>query len=129
MMTKARTAHFIFKEGTKYKDLKEIYPKVLEVFLTETNQMPEDRNLYEIWLERDMKEIEKNRKPEGYLKQNAIKLVFPIRDDGTVEFYIHSTSKTQNIPVIAEKIDRVLKKSGLKYELKYDKLLRYANSK
>ena len=129
MMTKSRTAHFIFKEGIEYKDLKEIYPKVLEVFLTETGQMPEDRNLYEIWLERDMKEIERNRKPEGFLKQNAIKLVFPIKDDGIVEFYIHSTSKTQNIPLIAERIEAVLRKSGLKYTLKYDMLLRYSPSK
>jgi hypothetical protein len=129
MMTKFRTAHFIFAEGTKYSDLKDIYPKILETFLNETGQMPEDRNLFEIWLERDMKEIEKNRKPEGFLKQNAIKMVFPIRDDDIVEFYLHSTSKTQNIPIIAEKIDAVLKKSKLKYEIKYDKLLRYAKSK
>ncbi len=129
MMTKARTAHFIFEEGTEFRDLVPVYPDVLRIFLEESNQMPEDRNLYEIWLERDMKELNRNRKPEGFLKQNAIKLVFPIRDDGTVEFYIHSTSKSQNIPLIAEKIDAYLKKSGLKYTIKYDILLRYAPKK
>ena len=129
MLTKARTAHFIFEKGTKFSDLKEIYPDVLKTFLEASGQMPEDQNLFEIWLERDMKEISRNRKPEGFLKQNSIKLVFPIRDDGTVEFYVHSTSRTLNVPQIAEKIDSVLRKSGLKYTLKYDILLRYSSSK
>ncbi len=125
---KARTAHFIFEDGVEYKDLKGIYPEILRTFLEATGQMPDDQNLFEIWLERDMKEIERNRKPEGFLRQNAIKLVFPIRDEG-VEFYIHSTSKTQNILEVAEKIDGLLRKSGMKYKVKYDALLRYSSSK
>lgn len=128
MMTKARSAHFIFEKGIQYRDLAKIYPEIFRTFLQETEQMPEDNALVEIWLERDMKEIRKNEKPEGYLKQNSTKLVFPIRDD-YVEFYIYNTSRNQAIPKIAEKLERIIKKAGLKHTLKMDAMLRFSPSK
>lgn len=128
MMTKARSAHFIFEKGIQYRDLAKIYPQIFRTFLEETGQMPEDKALVEIWLERDMKEIRKNEKPEGYLKQNSTKLVFPIRDD-YVEFYIYNTSRNQEIPKIAEKLERIIKKAGLEHTLKMDAMLRFSPSK
>ena len=128
MMTKARSAHFIFDKEVRYRDLVGIYPELFRTFLQESEQMPEDPALVEVWLERDMKELTKNRKPEGYLKQNSTKLVFPIRD-GYVEFYIYNTSKNERIPLIAEKLEKILKKEGLPYTLKNDIMLRFSSSK
>ncbi len=128
MMTKIRSAHFIFDKHIRYKDLAEIYPDLFKTFLEETQQMPEDPDLLEIWLQRDMNALNANKKPEGYLKQNAVKMVFPIRNDH-VEFYIYNTSRNQIIPVVAEKLEKLLKKRGFKYTLKTDIMLRYSSSK
>ncbi len=127
-LMKIRSAHFIFAPSVTYADLKPIYPELYRTFLKESEQMPEDEAAVEIWIDRDMKDLAKNKKPEGFLKQNSIKMVFPIRD-GFVEFYIYYKVRTQDIYRIADAIDRVLKKSGLEYQKKYDKMLRYANSK
>lgn len=128
MMTEARSAHFIFDKDVQYRDLARMYPELFRTFLQETGQMPEDPDLVEVWLERDMKEIKKNKKPEGYLKQNATKLVFPIRDD-YVEFYIYNTARNQTIPEVAEKLEKIIKKEGLPYTLKTDIMLRFSSSK
>ena len=93
-----------------------------------SKQLPEDETLVDIWIERDMKELKKGKKPEGFLKQNAIKMVFPVRDD-RVEFYIYMKVKNEEIPIIADKLKKTLKKARLKYEIEYDKMLRFANAK
>ncbi len=128
MNQKVRSAHFIFEDSVKYSDLAQIYPELFRKFLEITNQTPEDENMVEIWIERDMKAIKKGKKPEGFLKQNAIKMVFPQRD-GFVEFYIYMKIKTEEISEIAAKLDRILKKSKLPYRIEYDKMLRFANVK
>lgn len=128
MNTKVRSAHFIFDESVTYSDLAPVYPELFRKFLELSNQMPEDENAVEIWIERDMKALKKGKKPEGFLKQNAMKMVFPIRE-GYVEFYIYLKFKNEEVPVVASKLEKVLKKANLKYRLEYDKMLRFANSK
>ena len=128
MNTKVRSAHFIFDESVKYSDFVPIYPELFRKFLEISNQLPEDETLVDIWIERDMKELKKGKKPEGFLKQNAVKMVFPVRED-RVEFYIYLKVKTEEIPLIASKLERTLKKAKLKYTIEYDKMLRFANAK
>ena len=126
--TKVRSAHFIFEESVTYADFVPIYPELFRKFLEVSKQLPEDETLVDIWIERDMKELKKGKKPEGFLKQNAIKMVFPVRDD-RVEFYIYMKVKNEEIPIIADKLKKTLKKARLKYEIEYDKMLRFANAK
>ena len=128
MNNKVRSAHFIFDESVKYADLVQIYPELFRKFLEISNQMPEDENMVEIWIERDMTALKKGKKPEGFLKQNGIKMVFPIRD-GYIEFYIYMKIKNEEIPEMATKLERILKKAKLSYSVEYDKMLRFANSK
>jgi len=126
--TKVPSAHFIFEESVTYADFVPIYPELFRKFLEVSKQLPEDETLVDIWIERDMKELKKGKKPEGFLKQNAIKMVFPVRDD-RVEFYIYMKVKNEEIPIIADKLKKTLKKARLKYEIEYDKMLRFANAK
>ena len=128
MNQKVRSAHFIFDESVKYSDLVEIYPQLFREFLEASRQVPEDPNLVEMWIERDLNDMKKGKKPEGFLKQNAIKMVFPIRDD-RVEFYIYFKVKNEEIPAIASRLDKVLKKSKLKYSIEYDRMKRFENVK
>ncbi len=128
MNQKVRSAHFIFDESVKYSDLSPVYPELFRKFLEASNQMPEDPDVVEIWIERDVQDLKKGKKPEGFLKQNAIKMVFPQRD-GFVEFYIYMKIKNDEIPAIARKLEPTLKKAGLKYHIEYDRMLRFANSK
>ncbi len=125
---KVRSAHFIFDESVKYQDLAQIYPELFRKFLELTQQMPEDENLVEIWIERDVKELRKGKKPEGFLKQNATKMVFPMVD-GPIQFYIYMKIKSEEIPQISRKLERILKKAGLRYTMEYDRMLRFANAK
>ena len=128
MNNKVRSVHFIFDDSVTYRDLTEVYPELFRKFLEASMQMPEDENLLEIWIERDVKELKKGKKPEGFLKQNAIKMVFPITD-GPVQFYIYTKIKTEQILEIASVLEKVLKKAKLKHSVEYDRMLRFANSK
>jgi len=49
----------------RYKDLQDVFEDVLKAFLDETDQMPDEDEILQLFLRINMMDIEKNRKPEG----------------------------------------------------------------
>jgi hypothetical protein len=102
---KAESGHIIFKEKFKYRDLQHCFDELMKVFLEETDQMPDEDEILQMFLRINMMDIEKNRKPEGYNRRGRMRLVFPLTKGR-----------------IAERLSKILKKAGIPHAIEWDKL-------
>jgi hypothetical protein len=118
---KAETGHIVFKEKFKYKDLQDCFEEVLKAFLDETDQMPDEDEILQMFMRINMMDIEKNRKPEGYNRRGRMKLVFPLTK-GRRQFYLRADSKTTEVVRITERLSKMLKKAGIPHTIEWDKL-------
>ena len=119
---KAETGHIIFKEKFKYKDLQDCFEDVLKAFLNETDQMPDEDEILQMFIRINMMDIEKNRKPEGYNRRGRMKLIFPLTE-GKKQLYLRADSKTAEIVRVTERLSKMLKKAGIQHTIEWDKLV------
>jgi hypothetical protein len=96
-------------------------------FLEESQQLPEDPEIVEILVEENLRDLRKNRKPEGYNREGPMRLIFPISKH--VEFYIYSRGKMVEVARVAEQLSRVLQKHRLKHTIEWDQLRLFAERK
>jgi hypothetical protein len=118
---KAEAGHIIFKDKFKYKDLQGILEELMVAFLDETDQMPDEDEILQMFLRINMMDIEKNRKPEGYNRRGRMRLVFPLTK-GKKQLYIRADSKTAETIRITERLSKILKKDGIPHTVEWDKL-------
>jgi len=109
---KAVSTHFVLRDGSDYKDLAPIFPNILNMLLTEMDQIPEDEEILEMFMEMNVSDLERNRKPEGYNRKGKIRLVFPM---DRKEFYIRTHSKNTDISSLGDRIAGLLKDAGIKF--------------
>ena len=121
----AKSGYIIFAPEITYKDLTAVYEELLTKFLKETNQDPEDENFTKMLIRSSINDLEMNRKPEGYNRNNRIRLIFPITPDGRVKFYIYRTTRSEDIVRITESLSTFLRDNGLQHEIKWDEMLLY----
>ncbi len=119
---KAETGHIIFKEKFKYKDLQPVFDDLMTAFLQETDQMPDEGEILQMFLRLNMMDIEKNRKPEGYNRRGRMKLIFPLTE-GKKQLYLRADSKTAEIVRVTERLSKMLKKAGIQHTIEWDKLV------
>jgi len=119
---KAESGHVIFKDKFKYKDLQGCFEEMMKVFLEETDQIPDEDEILQMFMKINMMDIEKNRKPEGYNRRGRMRMVFPLTK-GKKQFYIRADSKTAETVRITERLSKILKKAGLPHMVEWDKLL------
>ncbi len=118
---KAESAHIVFKEKFKYKDLQGVFEEMLRAFLNETDQVPDEEEILQMFLRINMMDIEKNRKPEGYNRRGRMRMVFPLTK-GKKQFYLRADSKTAETIRVAERLSKILKKGGIPHTLEWDTL-------
>ena len=118
---KAETGHIIFKDKFKWKDLQDCFEEVLRAFLDETDQMPDEDEVLQMFMRINMMDIEKNRKPEGYNRRGRMSMVFPLTP-GKKQLYIRADSKTAETIRITERLSKILKKAGIHHTVEWDKL-------
>jgi len=111
---KASSVHFILGGDTPYKDLAPAFPDILKMFLTETDQVPEDEEIMLMFIELNTADLERNMKPEGYNRKGRMRMVFPM--DRT-EFYIKAVGKGVDVARIGERIGEMLSASGVQYTM------------
>jgi CTP-dependent riboflavin kinase len=116
---KASSGHFVFKDRTEYRDMAEVFPDVLKLFLEETDQLPEDAEIMQMFIHLNLVELENNRKPEGYNRKGRMRLIFPTNRMG---FYIKGSSKSGEVVRVTEKISKLLTKNGVDHELEWNAL-------
>ena len=104
---KATSGHLIFGDGVDYKDLERVFPELFTTFLEETNQVPDDNDILQMFLYANMQEIARNEKPEGYNRKGRMRLIFPI---GKKEF-------------LTEKLSKLLLREGIQHTVEWDQLI------
>jgi len=125
---KARSGHFVFDKKVRYKDLAPVFRMMLVKFLEETGQMPAEKENAEVLIEENLRDLRKNKKPEGYNREGFMRMIFPIVPKG-VQFYVYTRAKTTETVRVAETLSRVLTKHRLKYTVEWDKMLLYVDRK
>lgn len=118
---KAESGHVIFRDKFRYKDLQCCFEDMMKVFLEETDQMPDEDEILQMFLKINMMDIEKNRKPEGYNRRGRMRMIFPLTK-GKKQFYIRADSKTAETVRITERLSKILKKAGVPHAVEWDKL-------
>jgi hypothetical protein len=116
---KASSGHFVLKEEIEYRDMTKVFPEVLTTFLTETEQVPEDADVMQMFIHLNIAELERNKKPEGYNRKGRMRMVFPL---GRKEFYIRGSAKSGEVVRISEKISKILIKNGVRHDLEWNAL-------
>lgn len=109
----------MLKDQTEYRDIAEVFPDVLKLFLEETAQMPEDPEIMQMFVHLNQVELENNRKPEGYNRKGRMRLIFPTT---RMEFYIKGSSKSGEVVRVTEKISKLLTRNGVDHELEWNTL-------
>jgi len=109
---KASSIHFVLSGDTPYKDLAPAFPDILKMFLTETEQVPEDEEIMLMFIELNMADLERNMKPEGYNRKGRMRMVFPMDKP---EFYIKAVGKGADVARVGEKVNEILSASGIQY--------------
>jgi len=124
---RARSGHFKFDRKVTWKSLVPAFRPLLLKFLEEAQQFPEDPEILEVLVEENLRDLRKNRKPEGYNRDGVMRLIFPISK--SVEFYVYGRGKTIEVARVAEQLSRVLQKHRLKHTIEWDRLSLFAERK
>ncbi len=119
-MQRKRTwsGHIVFKKGFKWKDLEEVFPELLRLFMEGSRQYEDE--MYRIYLDLNMRDIKADRKPEGYLRGSKMKMVFPLTK--TPQMYFHRGVHSAEIVKITEKVSNFLARRGINHEVKWNEL-------
>jgi hypothetical protein len=116
---KATSGHFVFEDDFQYKDLEEVFPEILKMFLEETDQMPDDEDVLQMFIFINQQALKKNEKPEGYNRKGRMRMVFPI---GSKQFYLKSNTAGSEVVRLGEKVSKMLSKEGIKHTLQWNAL-------
>lgn len=121
---KVRSGHIKFDKKVKYRSLVPVFRPMLQRFLEETGQMPQEPENFEVLVEENLRDLRKNRKPEGFNRDGTMRMIFPISKG--VEFYVYGRGKSTEAARVTEIISKVLQKYKLKHTVEWDKMLLYA---
>ena len=111
---KTTSVHFVLGKGSDYKDLAPVFPEMLRILLEEIEQIPEDEEIMEMFIELNVSDLSRNRKPEGYNRKGRVRLVFPMDKK---EFYLKSHSKNADLNSLTTKYTAILKEAKIKFEV------------
>jgi len=125
---KVRSGHLVFDRKVTFRQLLPVFRPMFLKFLEETQQMPEDPESLEVLLEENLRDLRRNRKPEGYNREGNMRLIFPI-PDRRIEAYVYSKTRTADVPRIVEMMSRMLQKARVKHTVEWDKLTLYKEKK
>jgi hypothetical protein len=119
-----RSGHIKFKKGIRWKDLARTFPGMFKLFLEESGQKNDDELFDSMLLKQNMACLEMNQKPEGYNRNNRVRMVFPLTDRG-MEFYIYRTSGSDDIVRITNRVSEYLTRHRVPHKVEWDKMLLY----
>lgn len=121
---KAWSGHIILDKSLQYKDLVPVYESLYEKFLNETGQKHQEEPEYDKMLLRtNMMDLERNRKPEGYNRLGKMRMVFPRKEAGPVEFYLYRQGRSTEVTKVTENLSDFLRAKGIKHTVEWDSML------
>ena len=117
------SGHIYFTDEFHWKDLEKAFPEIWDIIAGETKQNQEEAQYDQITLELNLAEIRKDKKPIGYIKDDAkYRMVFP---EDRKEMIIYRGGPSEEIRDIVESVTKVLKNKKIKFQVDYDKMLLY----
>ncbi|MDG6221251.1 MAG: hypothetical protein QCI38_07365 [Candidatus Thermoplasmatota archaeon] len=117
-MIKAKSGHIRLKKG-KYSDLVPVFPEIFTSFLNSTNQNDEEsQEVNNMLLQLNLRDLEKNLKPEGFNRQNAVRLIFPVAKKP--EFYFYSFTRSMEVVKSTETTSQLLEAAGIGHDVVWD---------
>jgi hypothetical protein len=125
---KVRSGHLVFDRKVTFRQLLPVFRPMFLKFLEETQQIPEDPESLEVLLEENLRDLRRNRKPEGYNREGTMRLVFPITAK-RIEMYVYSKTRTTDVPRVVEVMSRMFQKAKVKHAIEWDKLTLYQEKK
>jgi len=111
---KTTSVHFVLGKGSDYKDLAPIFLEMFKMLLEEIEHVLEDEGVLEMFIETNVSDLLKNRKPEGYNRKGRIRLVFPM---DRKEFYLKTYSKNADLNNLTTKYTALMKEAKIKFEV------------
>ena len=120
-----RSGHILFPKKTQYKDLAKVFPEMLRLFLKESGQMPEDEAIFRILVKTNMADLQNNRKPEGFNRDNKMRLIFPLGKAGEAGFYLYRSTRSEEVARLTEMLSSFLRSKGLHHKVEWDKMVLY----
>lgn len=115
----------MFPKRIRYKDLTKVFPDLLRLFLKESGQMPEDEALVRILVRSNLADLQNNRKPEGFNRDNKLRLIFPMNKGSDVSFYLYRSTRSEEVARLTEIISSFLRSKGMPHKVEWDKMLLY----
>ena len=124
---RAHSGHIRFDRSVTWKKLLPAFRPMFTKFLEESGQLPQDPEILGVLIEENLRDLRNNRKPEGFNREGAMRLIFPISKNP--EFYVYSKTKTAEVTRVVEQLSRVLQKYRLKHAVDWDKLTVFQDRK
>jgi hypothetical protein len=122
--TKAYSGHIILGEQYSYRHLLRVYPDIYKKVAASGGAvvLQDDPPIVDILLDENLRALKADKKPSGLNRFDAggVRLIFPIRDDDKIEFYVSKTTRCPEVVGLTESISTILKKAGLKHTTVYD---------
>ncbi|MCL2148902.1 MAG: hypothetical protein FWH47_06150 [Methanomassiliicoccaceae archaeon] len=119
---KVFSVHFVLKGKSDYKDLAPVFPEILKALLEEIGQTPEEEEILQMFIEMNMADLERNRKPEGYNRKGRMRLIFPI---GRKELYLKAYNKSTDMSRMTDLISGLLNSAGVKFEVTHNDMVEF----
>ena len=125
---KVRSGHIHFERKVEFKQLARVFESLFVKFLEESGQLPEDSEVVNVLLEENLRELRRNRKPEGFNRDGSMRLMFPLTTNG-IEMYVYSRSRSIEVARVTEVLSRLLSKHRLKHTVDWDQMRLYRTEK
>jgi hypothetical protein len=119
-----RSGHIVFPKKIRYKDLTKVFPDLFKLFLKESGQIPEDEAFMRVLIKSNVSDLQNNRKPEGFNRDNKMRMIFPITK-GEVSFFMYRPARSEEVARLTEILSAHLKSKGFAHKVEWDKVLLY----
>jgi hypothetical protein len=119
---KVHSGHIYLSEKLDWKDLKKVFPDLFKVFLEESRQSFEEPNFVDILIYENMLDLDRNRKPEGFIRDGKMKMLFS--KDGGIEIKIirDKVVPNEDTKAVTERLSHFLTSKKIKNRVEYDKM-------
>jgi len=124
---RAHSGHIRLERSVTWRKLLPAFRPMFMKFLEESAQLPQDPEILGVLIEENLRDLRNNRKPEGFNREGAMRLIFPISKN--LDFYVYSKTKTTEVTRVVEQLSRVLQKYRLKHAVDWDKLTVFQDRK
>ncbi|KAA8922067.1 hypothetical protein [Thermoplasma sp.] len=119
---KTWSGHIYFDDKFEWNKLEKAFPDIYSL-VVENKKNPEDQQFDQVMLQLNLEEMHKNKKPLGYIKDDAkYKLVFPL---DRKEMIVYRGVVSDEVREKTEEIEKVLKSKKIRYTVDYDKMILY----